>query len=315
MTRSQPRYIETVHRRGYRFVRLGRDPRQRASPPAAAAARRVSLHPGPGRRLPPRAVHLRGTRRRAGAAPAGFEVATRGHRQTVFVAGEPGIGKTRPDRRLSWPNCAGGSRSGWGEASASSSTAAASRTCHSSRYWVTSVGGPGGAEVVATLRQHAPSWLAQLPALLPWAERDALRRQVEGLSGRRRASPGSGTGKAGAPRRAIPWSWSHAGSPRPRHRRPQGGPAAGRDPGLNGTSGPAPPERCADFLEIAPRARGREPGQESDRRLGRSGDLAGRAPALSGSSRSRRPPAPRPSTIHNAPWPWSSSGRPPMPIT
>src|SRR5262249_10335664 len=34
-------------------------------------------------------------------------------------------------------------------------------------------------EVLAALRQHAPSWLAQLPALLPPAERDTLRRQME----------------------------------------------------------------------------------------------------------------------------------------
>ena len=36
--------------------------------------------------------------------------------------------------------------------------------------------GAEGTHVLAWLRQHAPSWLAQMPALLPVAERDAVLR-------------------------------------------------------------------------------------------------------------------------------------------
>jgi predicted ATPase len=41
---------------------------------------------------------------------------------------------------------------------------------------------PGGASLLARLRQHAPSWLAQMPTLLPPAECEALQRLGRGVT-------------------------------------------------------------------------------------------------------------------------------------
>ena len=40
--------------------------------------------------------------------------------------------------------------------------------------------GPEGERFIAVLRQHAPTWLVQLPPLVPEADREALQRQVQG---------------------------------------------------------------------------------------------------------------------------------------
>jgi hypothetical protein len=46
-----------------------------------------------------------------------------------------------------------------------------------------------GARLIALLGQHAPSWLVQMPALLPRAEREALQRQASGVTrGRERCA-------------------------------------------------------------------------------------------------------------------------------
>ena len=109
-----PRYVETVHRRGYRFIG--------AAPAAGTAA------------APPAPAALVGREAESGRLRAWLGQARRGERQVVFVTGEPGIGKTAlveaflatvPRRATS------GSRA----ASAWSTTAPASRTCRSWRRW------------------------------------------------------------------------------------------------------------------------------------------------------------------------------------
>ncbi|HEY7511233.1 MAG TPA: winged helix-turn-helix domain-containing protein, partial [Vicinamibacteria bacterium] len=72
----RPRYIETVHRRGYRFLR----------DTSSAVARSPTA--------PPAAATLVGRDGELDTLRAVFEDAGGGVRQTLFVAGEPGIGKT-----------------------------------------------------------------------------------------------------------------------------------------------------------------------------------------------------------------------------
>ena len=92
---AAPRYIQTVHRRGFRFIgpvnRRRRSPPRRRPRPAGRARgpttpppprHRCGLDPGgPGGRSWP-------------ACTRGWRARSSGQRQLVFVTGEPGIGKT-----------------------------------------------------------------------------------------------------------------------------------------------------------------------------------------------------------------------------
>ena len=80
-----PRYIETVHRRGFRFIGPIPSPDRRpGSPPETYPCSLVTRDPDPGR---PRG-------RARAALRARLAKALSGQRQLVFVTGEPGIGKT-----------------------------------------------------------------------------------------------------------------------------------------------------------------------------------------------------------------------------
>ena len=115
--------------------------------------------------------------------------ARQGTRQVVFVAGEIGIGKTAVVEAfvdglardeavwIGHGQCV--EQYGMGEAFLPL-LEALGRLCRD----------PDGAALIALLRQHAPSWLAQMPALLPQAEREALQRQASGVT-RARMLPSS----------------------------------------------------------------------------------------------------------------------------
>ena len=45
--------------------------------------------------------------------------------------------------------------------------------------------GPDGEHLIAVLRQYAPTWLVQMPALLSPAEREQLQREVQGATPQR----------------------------------------------------------------------------------------------------------------------------------
>ena len=88
---KSPRFIETAHRRGYRFIgEIEREPhrvRTRAAGLARPPARRIASADAADRIRRARRTRCRGctggSRRRGG-----------GERQVVFVTGEAGIGKT-----------------------------------------------------------------------------------------------------------------------------------------------------------------------------------------------------------------------------
>jgi DNA-binding winged helix-turn-helix (wHTH) protein/predicted ATPase len=77
-----PRFIETVHRRGYRFI--GSTPRLDAVPLAAAHERGQ----------PPTRHPLVGREAELSRLAECFAAASNGHRQLVFATGDPGSGKT-----------------------------------------------------------------------------------------------------------------------------------------------------------------------------------------------------------------------------
>jgi DNA-binding winged helix-turn-helix (wHTH) protein/tetratricopeptide (TPR) repeat protein len=167
---TTPRFIQTVHRRGYRFVGEGevevetRRPRAGGGEPAAATP---SLAVGRGD------VLLR--------LDQLLERAVGRERQIVFVTGEAGIGKSTvvstflqkveqsPVIRVARGQCL--ETLGRGEAYHPFLEAFA-RLCRQ----------PGGETLVALLRRHAPSWLAELPWLIEPGEREGLNREVLGLT-------------------------------------------------------------------------------------------------------------------------------------
>ena len=161
-----PRFIETLPRRGYRFIATVHDS------PAAAPA------------VPPSPVygHLVGREGVLETLRACLHRTLRGQRQLVFVTGEPGIGKTTlvdafqqqatvdvPVLRLARGQCL----EGYGGTEAYyPMLEALGEVCR----------GAGGAAVIETLATHAPTWLVQLPALMTRDHRDMLQRELLGAT-------------------------------------------------------------------------------------------------------------------------------------
>ncbi len=199
---QQPRFIETVPRRGHRFIgevvssqhsvvsrgeetrgwRLETSPR---SPQAPSPQPPAPLVVGRDAEL----AHLQRL----------FAKALAGERQIVFVTGEPGIGKTTlvetflaeaGDWRLETSP----------PSSQASSLKSPASSCWLSRGQCIEQHGAGeaylpvlealgrigraadGKQFVAILHQHAPTWLVQMPALVGTAELAALQQRVVGTT-------------------------------------------------------------------------------------------------------------------------------------
>jgi len=176
-----PRFVATVHRRGYRFIAGVTDSEPRPERDGASERSPVGSTPTGG------GFRYRGPAHLVGREPAldrlqrGIEAAWRGTRQIVFVTGEPGIGKTGVVGTF------------------------LERVTIDPRVWIAhgqcveTYGAPepylpvldafgrlcregGGDWLVTLLRKHAPTWLAQMPWLLDRTDRDALQRELLGAT-------------------------------------------------------------------------------------------------------------------------------------
>ena len=159
-----PRFIETLHRRGYRFV--------------ARTLDEAATGPAEGLRLPS-TTPLVGREREVDLLIDAFDRARRGTRQLCLISGEPGVGKRavlaeslarlreRDRVAVTWANCV--EQYGSGEPY-QPLLDALMRLCR----------GPGGALTIATLERYAPMWLAQLPGLLAPREAAALQQRLVG---------------------------------------------------------------------------------------------------------------------------------------
>ena len=160
----EPRIIETVPRRGYRFIAKPAAP---ASSPAAAADE-LPASPREPATFIGRAPQLARLRR-------AWDQARSGQRAVVWVAGEPGIGKTTLiEHFVAGLGSAARARGqcvehyGTGEPYLPVLEALA-ELCRND------------ASLPTLLRTVAPTWLLQLPWLSTSEERDALRRELGGV--------------------------------------------------------------------------------------------------------------------------------------
>jgi DNA-binding winged helix-turn-helix (wHTH) protein len=161
-----PRIIETVHRRGFRFIAPLHE-----SPDVAPAAT-TSIEPA----VPPsRGPTLFVGRNAELARLSGLlRQASAGQRQIVFIEGEPGIGKSalvqaflESVRQSTTPALIGYGQCVEQHGERETYMAVLEMLERLSR-------GPSGAEIRDALRSLAPSWLAQLPSLQSPADAERL---------------------------------------------------------------------------------------------------------------------------------------------
>ena len=160
---KNPTYIETLSRRGYQFVGNIRC--------AGSASRGIMEEP-----LRTRVV---GRERELAALRSYLERASAGQRQTVFVTGEAGIGKTTlvdefqrqtatgTRIRIARGQCVEGFG---GKEDYYPVLEALGNLCR----------GPEGDSVIRILAAHAPSWLVQFPALVNREQRQILEHEMVG---------------------------------------------------------------------------------------------------------------------------------------
>ena len=167
-----PKYIETVHRRGYRFIA----PLHSASPVQGSKSQVQSPDPIPNpQSLTPTFV---GREAELGQLHDRFRQAQTGARQIVFITGEPGIGKTSlietflhglrttQDVWIAQGQCI--EQYGGGEAYLPVLTALG-RLCRE----------PSTERLVPLLHQWAPTWAVQLPWLLSDTALTALQLRLQ----------------------------------------------------------------------------------------------------------------------------------------
>lgn len=165
-----PRYIETLHRRGYRFI--GKPVPQ--SPPSAAPQ-------VPSRGAQAASAIVVGREAELQHLHDGLIRARAGERQIVFVTGEPGIGKTSLVRNfVSHVTATDDIHLIWGQSVEHFGTSepylplieALVRSCR----------GPGGDRLQNALDRLAPTWLAQMPSILHADQLRDLRRRTAGVT-------------------------------------------------------------------------------------------------------------------------------------
>jgi DNA-binding winged helix-turn-helix (wHTH) protein/predicted ATPase len=167
-----PRYIETVHRRGFRFVGPVATPAALPAEPSASDGQAPT---------PPEAPALVGRDDDLAALRAHYATARSGRRRIVFVTGEAGIGKTAlvetflaelghdPHVRIGRGQCL--EHHGASEPYLPILEALGRMGRE-----------PGRDQLVRVLTRDAPTWLAQLPALLGDDELAAVQRRTQGTT-------------------------------------------------------------------------------------------------------------------------------------
>jgi DNA-binding winged helix-turn-helix (wHTH) protein len=170
-----PHFIETASGRGYRFIASITPTPPVPSPIESSVS--PALQPPPG---------FVGRQAELGQLHRALERALSGERQVVFVAGEPGIGKTTlVDAFLA--QVVGAHQDLWvGRGQCIEHHGAGEAYLP----LLEAFGGllrREGRTLIPLLRRQAPTWLVQMPASMEEAEREALSRQLFGSTQERMA--------------------------------------------------------------------------------------------------------------------------------
>jgi len=168
-----PQFIETVHRRGYRFIA-----EVTTTAPAPQAMRKPSQVP-----KSPKPIMV-GREAELAQLQGWYSQVLEGHRLVLFIAGEAGIGKTTfVQAFLNSIAQEGTARVGRGQCVEQYGSGepympvleALSRMSQE----------PGGDQVIEVLNKFAPTWLAQMPELLTREERVRLQSEMQGVTQQR----------------------------------------------------------------------------------------------------------------------------------
>jgi DNA-binding winged helix-turn-helix (wHTH) protein len=161
----QPSFIETVPRRGYRFVAPVREVKPQEQTP-----------------IEPLESRLVGRQHEVSALWQALGRALQGERQLIFITGEPGIGKTALVEEFA----------GLASAAERSLRIAQGQTvggeAGSEAYYPVLVAlgqlcrGGDSSALVEILAKHAPTWLVQFPALLKPEHRETLQTELLGAT-------------------------------------------------------------------------------------------------------------------------------------
>ena len=174
---KSPRFIETAHRRGYRFIgQIATGGQVPAEDQEIGSNRAISSSPLPAAYAP---LGVVGRDEALSRMQSWLEKMLRGERQIVFVIGEAGIGKTAlvdtfarsiaSDRSIRIVR--GQCLEQYGKSEAYLPVLEAiGRLCREE------------GQVVDLLRAHAPMWLLQMPSLVSASDRELLSREVLGAN-------------------------------------------------------------------------------------------------------------------------------------
>jgi hypothetical protein len=160
-----PRFIETVHRRGFRFLGRQHEPAGKELAPAMPAAP-----------LPPEAPVLVGRDGDRAALHAQLRQAKAGRRAVVFVQGEAGIGKTALVEHFLRDATAADESVLVGYGQCVEQFGQKEPFMPALEILERLSQGPARPALLSALRSIAPSWLVQLPALQTPIDEERLRR-------------------------------------------------------------------------------------------------------------------------------------------
>lgn len=181
---KNPRYIETVHRRGYRWIgNVSHETPDHTTPIGSVETETTAAPTTELTAAPNNTAIFTGRNSELAQLLQSFHLASQGKRQLVFLTGEAGIGKTSlietfinqvsigPNCSVTLGQCI--EKYGAGEAYRPILEAL-------NRFCLTTEGHP----FISVLEQYAPSWLMQMPPLL--TPDQLLRLQAQGLAPKER---------------------------------------------------------------------------------------------------------------------------------
>jgi DNA-binding winged helix-turn-helix (wHTH) protein/predicted ATPase len=175
---ASPRFIETAHRRGYRFIGQIEASRE-TTPQDVGISSTARILSDPARHRADSAQTVVGRDAPLSRMRTLLDKMLRGERQIVFVTGEAGIGKTAlvdtfarsiaSDRNMRVVRGQCLEQYGTGEAYLPV-LEAIGRLCREHT------------QAADVLRAHAPMWLLQMPSLVSASDRESLSREVSGAT-------------------------------------------------------------------------------------------------------------------------------------